>query len=75
MITLIILGVPSWLFGGAALVYIGSWILAGTDLTVGVSLGFKTEMVFASAFAGSGCLIDLGIGSDGSCNKKQIELF
>lgn len=44
-------------FGVAALVYIGSWTLAGTDLTGGVSLGFKAGMVLASALAGSGVLV------------------
>ena len=63
-ITLLTLGV-------AALVYMGSWTLAGMDLTVGVSMVFSAGIVFASALAGSGVLVALGGGgSDGSCGKQ-----
>lgn len=62
-------------FGVAALVYIGSWTLAGMDLTVGVSLVFSAGIVLASALAGSGVLVALGGGSDGSCYKcEQVNL-
>lgn len=58
-ITLLTLGV-------AALVYIGSWTLAGSDLAVGVTLCFSAGIVFASAFAGSGVLVAGLGGSEGS---------
>lgn len=47
--------------GVAALVYIGSWTLAGSDLAVGVTLCFSAGIVFASALAGSGVLV-AGLG-------------
>lgn len=57
------------ILGVAAFVYIGSCTLAGTDLAVGVSLGFRAGMVFVSARAGSDVfVIGLG-GSAGSFIK------
>lgn len=45
--------------GVAAFVYMGSWILAGTDLAVGVSLGLRADMVFVSALTGSDNLVEI----------------
>lgn len=54
--------------GVAALVYIGSWILAGTDFTVGVSIDFRAGTVLASALADSAIFGNSFGGSCGSWN-------
>lgn len=71
--TLITLG--SGTLAGAALVYIGSCTLAGTDLAVVMSLGLRTDIVLASALAGSelDLMEDFGGTSEGSC--KWVGFF
>lgn len=57
--------------GVAALVYIGSWILAGTDFTAGVSTDFRAGMAFTSALAGSTTFVISCGGSCGSWNQQN----